>query len=221
MRIAVVCGGRSREAEVSRSSGEEVAKALRETYPDVATFELTPKVGDELRDWTVEVVFPVLHGPPGEDGTFQGFLEILGLPYVGSGVRASATAMDKTLAKHVFRASGLPVAGDLLVEASADPDVATAGILDRLGDEVVLKPSREGSAIGVAFARGAVEIRAQLAHGLAEHGQLLVEQRVAGREITLAILDTDDGPRALPVVEVVTPEGTWYDYEHRYTAGLT
>lgn len=221
MRVAVVCGGTSREAEVSRSSGNEVATALRETHPDTRIFELSPEVGDELRDWNAEAVFPVLHGPPGEDGTFQGFLEILGLPYVGSGVRASATAMDKTLAKHVFRHAGLPVAADVLVDRSRDPVLACAEVVEQLGAEVVIKPAREGSAIGVAFATGRDDIHDQLAHRLEDHEQLLVERRVVGREITVGIFDRGDGPHAFPVVEIVTPEGSWYDYEHRYTEGLS
>ncbi len=115
-RIAVVCGGSSAEAEVSRVSGRGVAEALRATYSDVVLLELDATIGKVLQDSGVEVVFPVLHGPPGEDGTFQGFLEILGLPYVGSGVRASACAMDKIVAKQLFREAGLPVARDMVVQ---------------------------------------------------------------------------------------------------------
>ncbi len=107
-RIAVVYGGPSAEAEVSRVSGRGVATALRVAFSHVVEMELDRDIGIRLREESIDVVFPVLHGPPGEDGTFQGFLEILQLPYVGSGVRASACAMDKTLAKGVFQGCRAP-----------------------------------------------------------------------------------------------------------------
>jgi D-alanine-D-alanine ligase len=124
-RIAVVCGGRSAEAEVSRVSARGVFEALRRTYADVRLLELDEAVGLALREIAAEVVFPVLHGPPGEDGTFQGFLEILGIAYVGSGVAASACAMDKIVAKQIFRAYGLPVAPDAIVHRG-EPLAATS-----------------------------------------------------------------------------------------------
>ena len=104
--IAVVCGGLSAEAEVSRSSGKCVADALRRTYPRVVLLELDRNLQSALEQNAVDVVFPALHGPPGEDGTFQGFLETSGYLYVGSGVRASAFAMDKSVAKSIFRQTG-------------------------------------------------------------------------------------------------------------------
>ena len=112
LRIAVVSGGPGSEAEVSRSSGREVAKALRAKFSNVKLVELDGRIADALRESKPDVVFPALHGPPGEDGTFQG-LEVLGIAYVGSGVRASAIATDKPAARELFRLRGLPVAEGL------------------------------------------------------------------------------------------------------------
>jgi D-alanine-D-alanine ligase len=149
LSIAVVCGGPSAEAEVSRVSGRGVADALRATYSKVVLLELDATLREAFRDHGVEIVFPVLHGPPGEDGTFQGFLEILHLPYVGSGVHASACAMDKIVAKHLFRDARLPVARDLIVRREVGVSMGAEEVLETLGSAVVVKPSRQGSALGV------------------------------------------------------------------------
>ena len=150
--IAVVCGGPSAEAEVSRSSGGCVADALREAFEMVHVVELDERVAESLHEISPDVVFPVLHGPPGEDGSFQGLLEILGYPYVGSGVLASACAMNKIVAKQIFRSRGLPVARDLTVIRSGGAEHAVQRIMERLGPNVVVKPGSQGSALGVLFA---------------------------------------------------------------------
>lgn len=218
--IAVVCGGPSAEAEVSRVSAKGVADALRATYSKVEMFELKPSIGEALNKAAIDVVFPVLHGPPGEDGTFQGFLEILGFPYVGSGVLASACAMDKVVAKQIFRAYGLPVARDLIVHKSEDKAETVKRIVAALGPNVVVKPSCQGSAVGISFAREQKELEKALDMAFAYDERLLVEERVVGRENTVAILERN-GVEALPVIEIRTPAGSWYDYEHRYTPGLS
>jgi D-alanine-D-alanine ligase len=186
----------------------------------VVLLELDATLREAFRDHGVEVVFPVLHGPPGEDGTFQGFLEILHLPYVGSGVHASACAMDKIVAKHLFRDARLPVARDLVVRREVGASVGAEEILESLGSAVVVKPSRQGSALGVRFPNGRAELKAALAEAFGYDERVLVEERIEGREITVGILDRS-GVEALPVLEVRTPPGSWYDYEHRYTPGLS
>ena len=218
--IAVVCGGPSAESEVSRSSGKCVAEALKQTYPRVALLELDGSIQSALEKNSVDVVFPALHGPPGEDGTFQGFLETIGYKYVGSGVRASAFAMDKSVAKYLFRQAGLPVARDLLLTKTADSGRALNHILEELGQEVVIKPSSQGSAVGVAFASGSTAIEESLKAAWAHDGRALVEERIIGKEITVGVLDISS-VQAFPVIEVRTPPGTWYDYEHRYSAGAS
>ena len=127
--VAVVCGGPSAEAEVSRTSAKSVAAALRETYKDVVTLELDRRVADGLRLARADVVFPALHGPPGEDGTFQGFLETLGFPYVGSDVHASAFAMNKVVAKRLFASADLPMARDAVVRKAAAMGAAVTDTL--------------------------------------------------------------------------------------------
>jgi D-alanine-D-alanine ligase len=201
-------------------SGRGVADALRSTYSNVVLLELDTSIGEALRDGGVEVVFPVLHGPPGEDGTFQGFLEILGVPYVGSAVHASACAMDKILAKHLFRNAGLPVARDTIIQRQVGASLAAKQVWETFGSQVVVKPSRQGSALGVRFPRELSELQAALEGAFSYDERVLVEERVEGREITVGILERN-GIEALPVLEVRTPSGSWYDFEHRYTQGLS
>jgi D-alanine-D-alanine ligase len=220
-RIAVVYGGPSAEAEVSRVSGRGVATALSVAFSHVVEMELDRNIGIRLREESIDVVFPVLHGPPGEDGTFQGFLEILELPYVGSGVRASACAMDKALAKGVFRSAALPVAPDMVVDRHLGKTEAAKRVINTLGTDVVIKPVAQGSALGVHFATTPDDIEKAIQEGFVYGEHVLVEQRINGKEITVAIFERDGGVKALPVIEVTTPQGSWYDFEHRYTPGLS
>lgn len=218
--VAVVCGGDSAEAEVSRVSGSGVADALRRTYANVTVLELNVGIGEVLKKTVVDVVFPVLHGPPGEDGTFQGFLEIMGIPYVGSGVSASAYAMDKIVAKQIFRTYGLPVAKDVVVCRNEGTLTASRRVHELLGTDVVVKPSRQGSAVGVVFAKDLADLERAMNQAFSYDERVLVEERIEGREITVAILERDE-LKALPIIEIRTPPGSWYDYDHRYTPGLS
>ncbi|MCK4330512.1 D-alanine--D-alanine ligase [candidate division WOR-3 bacterium] len=218
MTIAVVCGGSSREDKVSRVSGNGVAEALKETYRNVIVMELDNSLPRKLIEVKIDVAFPVLHGPLGEDGIFQGFLEILGIPYVGSGVLASAVAMNKVVAKSIFREFGLPTPLDVVVEESQI--ISVDEIVKKVGNDVVIKPAEEGSAFGVTFCRGEKEIYNGV-RKVFEYGDIiLIEKRIEGKEITVAVLERN-GVEALPVIEIRTPEGSWYDYEHRYTPGLS
>ena len=219
-RIAILAGGRSNEATVSRSSAAEVVKALKSAYTHVELFELDENLTNALLAYRPDVVFPVLHGPPGEDGTVQGYLEILGVPYVGSGVHASACAMDKSLAKAVFRRTGLPVAPDCVFPAGTAVKDACRETLAALGDRVVVKPLRQGSAIGVTPVMNGGDLTRpfEIAFGLGDG--VLVEPFVLGIEVTVGVLDLHgQAARAFPTIEVRTPSGTWYDFEHRYTVG--
>ncbi len=220
LKIALIAGGPSREAAVSRSSAAEVNKALRSAGFDVELMELDATLTRTLLAYAPDVVFPVLHGPPGEDGTIQGYLDILGMPYVGSGVHASAAAMDKSLAKAVFRRVGLPVCDDIVFAPHSPVADAAATVLRKMGDRVVVKPLRQGSAIGVTPVMNGGDLVAPLELAFGMGDGVLVEPFVLGMEATVGVLDIHGAtPRAFPPIEISTPQGTWYDYQHRYTVG--
>lgn len=225
-RVAVLRGGYSREAEVSAKSAREVAAALTTAGLDVSVIDLGPDLTRHLLDLNPDVVFPALHGAPGEDGTVQGYLEMLGFPYVGAGVHGSATAMDKSLAKAVFARAGLPVLPDRVIPPDEDADAAAREVRALLGDRVVVKPLAQGSALGVQLLPNggdvAAAIRASRAAiaGSRTPAAVIVEPYVMGREMTVGVLDLWNQPiRSLPVIEIRTAKGEWYDFTNRYTVG--
>ena len=220
LRIAVLAGGNSAEAEVSRSSAGGIAQALRRSSHEVAVIEIDRELVSALRAFAPDVVFPMLHGPPGEDGTVQGLLAMLGLPFVGSGVQGCAAAMDKYVAKALFRAEGLNVVEDVLIAPGASADAAAELVHDKLGDRVVVKPRRQGSALGVTLLPEGGDLVRPLREALEFGGGALVERFVTGREATVGVLDEHGRhPVALPVIEITVASGEWYDYENRYTPG--
>lgn len=220
LSIVVICGGPGKEAEVSRSSAAGVAKALRENYKNVQIIELDHQIDLHLRQAKPDVVFPIVHGKWGEDGHLQGLLTILGIPFVGSDMQASVLAMDKVLSKQVFALHGLPIAKSRVVYAHEDLDKAASQLLSELGPCLVIKPTSEGSGLGVSFADNTESTKKGLVTALRFGKRVLVEERIDGAEITAAVLEGD--PYALlPVIEIRTPSGSWYDYEHRYTPGLS
>jgi D-alanine-D-alanine ligase len=221
LRIAVINGGESAEAEVSRSSARGVIQALRENYEHVADMELDANLAVALGEFSADVVFPVLHGPPGEDGTLQGFLEILGFPYVGSDVHGSAFAMDKIVSKSIFREAGLPLIKQAVVTQTDGIAAAVQTIVQEVGEYVVVKPARQGSALGVTLIDNENQLHEGLEKAFAFDERLLVEQRMDGKEVTVGVIDTDEGCKPFPVIEITTPADSWYDYEHRYTKGLS
>lgn len=219
LKIAVINGGGSAEADVSRSSARGVVGALKENFDQVTSIELDDDVADSLSACGPDVVFPILHGPPGEDGTLQGFLEILGYRYVGSDVHSSSLAMNKIVAKQVFQEAGLPVADQCVVRRQSGIADSVARITQSLGESVVVKPACQGSAIGVTLIDNVSELHDAVETAFGYDHQLLVEERIQGREITVGVIDTDDGTQPFPVIEITTPENSWYDFDHRYTEG--
>jgi D-alanine-D-alanine ligase len=219
-RVAVVCGGPAAEAEVSLASGREVAKALGTSFDDVTVHEPDLRLAEELMRGSIDVVFPALHGPLGEDGCIQGLLEVAGVPYVGSDVRASACAIDKVVAKRLFRDVGLPLAGEVVVDRGSAPAAALEQVRHILPGRVAVKPASQGSAVGVAFAETDAELAAALDAAFRYDPRVLVEEYVVGSEITVGILEAPE-PDPLPVTEIRTPGDSWYDFEHRYTVGLS
>ena len=217
--VAVLMGGASAEAEVSRNSARQVCAALEEKGYTTHAVELDVHCAPALIDLAPDVVFPALHGPPGEDGTVQGLLTMLGLPYVGSDVRGSALAMDKAVAKHIFREAGLPVVEDMVVTTdSGNLNETAQTIAARLGPAIAIKPLNQGSAIGVTPLPNGGDIEAALRSAL-EYGGCLVEPFVMGKEITVGVLEVEDQLVPHPVIEIVTAREQWYDYENRYTPG--
>lgn len=212
-------GGPSAEAEVSRNSAKQVADGLRAAGHIVELIELDANSASALEQCQPDAVFPALHGPPGEDGTVQGFLEILELPYVGSSVRGSALAMDKAVAKKIFAEHHLPVVPGIVIDQSTQElGPWLPRIQDELGTGVVIKPLNQGSAIGVTLLPNGGDIAAAI-NGALVYGDCLVEPYVMGREITVGVLEVNAELIAHPVIEIVTAADAWYDYNNRYTAG--
>ncbi len=218
LTVAVLMGGASAEAEVSRNSAAQVSTGLQTAGHRAELVELNTDCAARLAALGPDVVFPALHGPPGEDGTVQGFLEIIGLPYVGSGVRGSALAMDKHVAKQIFRHNGLPVAEDLVIHQGEDLEAGAARVLADLGPAVVIKPLNQGSAIGVTPLPNGGDITGALATALT-YGNCLVEPFIMGREITVGVLERNGTLEPHPVIEIQTGSDEWYDFNNRYTAG--
>ncbi len=209
-RIAVLYGGISAEREVSLSSGRQVIAALRGAGYDVTGIEVGPDLRETLAalDPKPDAVFNALHGRYGEDGTIQGVLDWLGIPYTHSGVRASAMAMDKVAAKAMFAAAGLPVAPGRVVAIDVLADA------DPLPAPYVVKPINEGSSVGVEIVRAHDNRRAEIAAAWRFGPHALVEEYVPGRELTVGVM----GDRALAVTEIAPRQG-FYDYEAKYADG--
>src|SRR5438094_9041862 len=218
MKLAVLRGGKSAEREVSLRSGEQVAKALRGRGHDVTPVDLDARTWDVLRDGRFECVFNALHGRLGEDGTVQGMLELLGLPYTGSGVLASALCMDKARAGKILTAIGLhvPEFEELEMKQGVAADVVDR-LVARFGLPLVVKPVREGSTIGLTIARDVDQVASGLALAARYDRRVLVQRFAAGTEITVGVLATPD-LQVLPTLGFVS-DNPVYDYDAKYTAG--
>jgi D-alanine-D-alanine ligase len=210
-KVGVLMGGLSAEREVSLESGAAVYKALLERGYDAIAIDMGRDLAQILTKESVGVAFICLHGRYGEDGAVQGLLEVLGIPYTGAGVLASALAMNKIFAKKLFQASGLTVAPYRVVQQGHEPDLATIGF----SLPVVVKPSQEGSSVGVSIVRRAEEYQPALEAAFVYDAEILVEQFIKGREIQVGILEE----RALGAIEIV-PKKEFYDYEAKYTPGM-
>ncbi len=213
-KVALLYGGRSSEREVSLNSGRGCAEALRSRGYDVVLIDVGLDVADQLKISGAEVAFIALHGRFGEDGCIQGMLESLGIPYTGSGVLASAIAMNKVLTKPLFRDNELLVA-DYRVFPREHPERISARDLP-FGLPAVVKPATEGSSIGVHLVRTEAELATACADAAQYKGQIIVEQYIAGREMQVAVLEGS----ALGAIEIVPANG-FYDYAAKYTAGTT
>lgn len=213
-KVAVMFGGTSAEREVSLRSGAAVLAALQKQGVDAHAFDPKDQPLSALTAAGFDRVFIVLHGRGGEDGTMQGALQLMGLPYTGSRVLGSALAMDKIRCKWLFQAQGLPTAKFLVAEAGKQLNYQD--ILQQLAGKVMVKPANEGSSIGMSAASTAQELEQALAVACKYDSDVLVEQWIQGREFTVTVLNG----KALPIVEMRTPR-SFYDYEAKYQSNST
>lgn len=215
-KVAVLMGGKSAEREVSLMSGNGVVEALRSRGVDVHAFDTGVRDLHELQRDGFDRCFIALHGRWGEDGTVQGALELMGIPYTGPGVLPSSVAMDKLMTKRIWMAEGLPT--PKWRQVTSGRQVAQA--YGELGSPMIVKPVREGSTIGLTKVTS--KEQCDDAYTLAARLDPLVmcEQFIAGDEVTCPILDDGSGPRALPVIRIVAPDGN-YDYQNKYFTDVT
>ncbi|MEZ5120102.1 MAG: D-alanine--D-alanine ligase [Solirubrobacterales bacterium] len=220
-RVAVLKGGRSLERQVSLRSGGRVEDALERLGHDVVGIDVGGDLVPTLRRAEPDVAFVALHGREGEDGTLQELLELLGIPYTGSGPSACARCWDKVLAKHLMRDAGLPTPDFYAFSEAAFRELGAAEALpaieDRLEFPIVVKPARGGSSLGIKFASSAAEVPSALVAAFSYDRKVVLERHVAGRDLAVSVVAGE----ALPVVEAVPNEEQFYDFEARYEIGRT
>lgn len=218
LHIAVLMGGWANERPVSLMSGEGVAKALEARGHRVTRIDMDRQVAARIAEVAPDVVFNALHGVPGEDGTVQGMLDLMGVPYTHSGLATSVIAIDKQLTKNALVPHGIPMPGGRIVK-SADLHQG-----DPMARPYVLKPVNEGSSVGVAIVTAEGNYGNPIAPDAKgpwqEFAELLAEPYIKGREMTAAVIDFPEGPRALAVTELKTKSG-FYDFDAKYTEGMT
>ncbi len=210
-KVGVLYGGRSAEREVSIMSGTGVSEALRSQGVDAHLFDTGKRTIAELAAEKFDRVFIALHGRYGEDGTIQGALELLGIPYTGSGPMASSLAMDKVMTKRVWLEAGLPTPRYVALTGEGELDSAIA----KIGLPAIMKAPHEGSTLGIVKAEKIEDVLPAYRESAKFDDVVLAEQFITGRELTIAILGARETTRALPIIEIVAPEGK-YDYQNKY-----
>ncbi|HEV2261970.1 MAG TPA: D-alanine--D-alanine ligase [Candidatus Rubrimentiphilum sp.] len=211
-KVAVVMGGSSAEREISIRTGSCVMQALADLGYPAQSLDYDRRFIDAIRDLAPDVVFNALHGPGGEDGQVQGILEYLGIPYTGSGVEAAALSMDKHLTKKLFSAEGLPTAAWDLFDLSGGTLPLLPGSLDL---PLVVKPRYQGSSVGVRIVRTHEQWTQAMIDMAQAYTEVIAEEFIPGREFTCAVL----GEEALPVIEIISNAGEFYNFESKYTTG--
>lgn len=214
-KVAVLMGGTSAERDISLMSGGGVLQALQSQGVDAHAFDPAQQTLNELKTQGFERCFIALHGRHGEDGTVQGALELLGIPYTGSGVMASAIAMDKVMTKRLWLADGLPTPRYVCLAADQQSREQMRAVPDDLGLPLIVKPPHEGSSIGVSKVQGYSDMAEAVALAAKYDAEVLCEEFIEGEEVTCPVLGEGAGATALPVVRIAAPEGA-YDYQNKY-----
>ncbi len=219
-KVLVLMGGTSEEREVSLRSGQAVYEGLKEAGYEVEALDFTSENMARIKESCPNVVFITLHGKNGEDGTVQGYLELLGIPYTGSGVLASAVCMNKVMSKKIFAFEGLPTADFIVIKKSSFYKNANdISVIKDLGLPVVIKPATQGSSVGTTIVKAAKDILPALELAFSLDKEVLVEKFIAGTELTVTVLGNDK-LKTLPVIEIV-PKNEYYDYESKYIPGMS
>lgn len=224
--ILVLSGGLSPERDVSLRSGRRVAEALRSARPDWEVREADVDAGllPMLREHPPTCIVPMLHGAAGEDGALRDVLETLDIDYIGSDAAAARLAFDKPVAASLISGTGIAVPEFVVLPQSAFRELGAPAVMsavaERIGFPMVVKPTRGGSALGVSIVHDASQLPPAMVAAFAYGDTAMMQRFVAGTEIAISVVDTAEGPRALPAVEIV-PESGMYDYHARYTAGTT
>ena len=225
MRVAVLKGGSSLERQVSLRSGGRVEDALERLGHEPVPIDVGADLIGRLRGVAPEVAFVALHGRNGEDGTVQELLEILGIPYTGSGVLGCIRCMDKVLAKHLLVEAGVPTPEFFAFSELAFRELGAAEALpqieERLEFPIVVKPAGQGSALGIKFARTAQDVPSALVNAFSYDDKVLLERHIRGRELAVSMVEQDGEPVALPIVEAIPQDEDFFDFESRYEIGRT
>jgi D-alanine-D-alanine ligase len=211
VKIGVLMGGCSTEREISIQSGRAIEAALRRQGWSVVTIDVDRDVSEMIRQEKIELAVIALHGRWGEDGRIQGLLEIMGIPYAGSGVLASAIGMNKVMTKHILKYSGIPTPRFTVLRSSTN----TQGLPEGFNFPVVVKPTSQGSTIGVSIVRESDQISQAYQEAFEYDDEILVEEYIPGHEITAGILDGE----TLPLIEII-PKEKFYNYQAKYTKGM-
>jgi len=219
-KVAVLMGGLSAERDISLMSGQGVLQALRSQGVDAHAFDPAERDLGELKTEGFARCFIALHGRFGEDGTVQGALEMMGIPYTGSGVMASSIAIDKVMTKRLLLAEGLPTPRYALLRRGVYTRAEVEAIPDVLGLPLIVKPAREGSSLGLSKVTERAGMTAAIALAAKMDADILCEQFIQGDEVTCPVLGTGEHAHALPVIRIVAPEGN-YDYENKYFTDTT
>ncbi len=214
LKVGVLRGGRSREREISLRSGKKVVESLKKQGFKV--FEMDIDALEDIKKNKIDVVFSALHGRLGEDGCVQGALELMGIPYTGSRVLASALAMDKVMSKRIFQSRGIPTPNFSEIDSLSDIKKEAERIKAIFPYPLVVKPVAEGSSLGVSIVKEGDNLEGIIEAAVSEYRDVFVEEFIKGREVTVGIL----GDEALPILELA-PKAEFYDYKAKYTKGAT